>query len=138
MTDIKNDQRWLQRLDNLDRVLLQLQKELADPQKEFSLIERTGIIHFFEMAFELSWKTLKDFFEYKDIEVFSSPRDVIKHAGKLELLDSALWLTMLEDRNLSNHTYDEKLSIELFNDIKENTYVGLFTKLSDALHALNV
>ena len=90
------------------------------------------------MAFELSWKTLKDFFEYKDIEVFSSPRDIIKHAGKLEMLDSELWLNMLEDRNLSNHTYDEKLSIELFTDIKENTYVVLFKKLSSALHALNV
>ncbi len=82
-------------------------------------LDRAGIIQFFEMAFELSWKVLKDFLEYNGY-IVKSPREAIKLSFQLELINNGeLWLKALEDRNLTVHTYDENTAIEITKRIKD-------------------
>jgi len=102
------DIRWKQRFENLQSAYNKLQqavKVLAE-QPDNELIQM-AVIKAFEMTFELSWKTLKDYLHYNGITV-SLPREVIKQAFANAILqDGQLWMDMLADRNLMAHTYDE-------------------------------
>ena len=108
-------------------------KKALDTLKEifrepFSVIVRDATIQRFEYTFELGWKTLKDFFESKNVEV-KFTRDVIKESFKTELLDDGeIWLEMLEKRNLMAHTYDEVILKSVLNDI-ESRYFDQLKKI---------
>lgn len=123
------DIRWRQRFENFQKALHPLQKTAAiTPLSE---IERAALIHFFEIAFELAWKTLKDLLEAERITA-KTPRAVIKESFAIDLLpDGALWLRMLDDRNVMAHTYDEATSIKITTTIQES-YVPELLRL----HAL--
>ena len=78
-------------------------------------IVRDSAIKRFELCFELSWKTLKDFLREEGI-FCRTPRSCFKDAFSIGLIeDEEEWLSILEDRNLSVHTYDELLAEELYN-----------------------
>ena len=90
-------------------------------------IDRSNIdatIQRFEFTFELFWKSLKDFFYEKGLELHY-PKDIIKQAYSDKIInDEKLWLQMLQDRNLTSHTYDEALADEIF--LRIHSYVHLF------------
>ncbi len=50
--------RWKERFESFCKALLQLETGLQ--QKEFSVLEKDGVIKRFEFTFELAWKTLQD------------------------------------------------------------------------------
>ncbi len=78
-------------------------------------VVRDSAIKRFELCFELSWKTLKDFLEKEGI-LCRSPRSCLKEAFSIGLIqDEDEWISILEDRNLSVHTYDEALAEELYD-----------------------
>ena len=80
------------------------------------------MIQIFEFTFELAWKTLKDFLEYKGFTV-PSPRDTIRQAyqeGYIE--DGGIWLDALDKRNLMAHTYDKARSDEASGLIRKDYY----------------
>ncbi|RLA06382.1 MAG: nucleotidyltransferase [Gammaproteobacteria bacterium] len=125
----KNNQdiRFIQRFENWSKsfVLLKKSIEIKNP----SIIEKAGILKFFETTFELSWKVLKDYLLYVGYDL-KSPRAVIKQAYSSDLIDDgAIWLDILEDRNRSIHTYDEAMAEEVYQNIK-NTYFNLFCRLN--------
>ena len=110
------DIRWIQRFSNFERSFLPLCEALKIESP--SVVERAGLIQFFEMAFELSWKFLKD---YEEMEGFApkTPREVIKQAFQAELVrDGHGWVNALQDRNLTSHTYNEKVAIDVENRIR--------------------
>ena len=112
--------RWQQRFQNFSRSFLLLEQgtELENP----SVIERAGMIQFFEVAFEQSWKVLKDFLEEEGFTV-KSPRDAIKTAFQYGFIEHAdVWLEALKDRNLTTHTYDEETAKRIENNIKQRYY----------------
>jgi len=73
-----------------------------------SQLEKEGAIQRFEVAFELAWKTLKDYLEESGLVVNPvTPRNVIKEAFAAKLFDDAqVWIDMMLHRNLLSHTYD--------------------------------
>lgn len=112
--------RWQQRFQNFSRsfLLLEQSTELENP----SVIERAGMIQFFEVSFEQSWKVLKDFLEEEGFTV-KSPRDAIKTAFQYGFIENAeVWLEALKDRNLTTHTYDEATADKVENNIKLRYY----------------
>lgn len=114
------DIRWAQRFANFERTFVLLRQALAidDP----SIVERAGLIQFFEMAFELSWKLLKDYEESEGFTI-KTPREAIKTAFQAGIINNGEdWLQALQDRNLTAHTYNEKTAIAVEIKIKQNYF----------------
>lgn len=85
-------------------------------------IEKAGLIQFFEVAFELSWKVMKDYLITEGYDV-KSPREAIKTAFDYGLIsDGAKWLEALEKRNLTLEIYDETILDELEKLITHTYY----------------
>ena len=94
-----------------------------------SIVEKAGGIQFFEIAFELSWKLMKDYLEFLGYEV-NSPRMAIKQSFSINLLEEGgVWLDALMDRNLTVHTYDENIANDVYQKIKNDYFL-----LLQALH----
>ena len=111
------DVRWKQRFVNFERAYALLESVID--QDSLTDVERAGLIKFFEMSFELSWKLLKDYLESEGYDV-KSPREAIKQAFQSGLVeDGQTWLIALEDRDLTTHTYDEKTARKVERSIKE-------------------
>ena len=66
------DTRWIQRYSNFESAFMLLSDALKVENP--SVLERAGLIQFFEMAFELSWKILKDY-ELSEGVIAKSPRE---------------------------------------------------------------
>lgn len=120
------DIRWQQRFDNLNSAYSRLLQAVEANQKEpENQLVQMALIKGFEMTFELSWKTMKDYLKYNGVDV-KLPRDVIKQAFANDLIaDGQMWIDMLEDRNLMAHTYDEARALEAVNHICQRYLTGL-------------
>ena len=93
-----------------------------------------GVIQRFEFCFELAWKLMKACLAYDGIQA-NSPRASIREGFAAGLIkDAEAWLDMLEKRNLSSHTYDEKTAQEIYGHIK-NDYAQMLTALRDDMSA---
>jgi len=118
--------RWKQRFENLEKAFMLLERaiEIDNPSET----EKGGIIQFYEVSFELSWKIMKDYLESKGFTC-NSPREAIKRAFQSGLLDNGEeWINALNDRNLTTHTYNEKLTEIILNKI-QNQYFKEIKKL---------
>ena len=114
------DIRWKQRFENFQKSFGLLSK-----YRDFntrSELERAGIIQFYEMTFELSWKLLKDYLESQGF-IITSPRDAIKQAFQAGIIDDGeIWIEALNSRNLLTHTYDEETAIKISEKIINHFY----------------
>jgi len=89
--------------------------------------ERAGLIQFFEMSFELAWKVLKDYLEGEGFTIVS-PRDAIKQAFQAGILeDGHIWIEALKDRNLTVHTYEERIAVAVEQKIRESYFPALLS-----------
>lgn len=128
---MKEDIRWKQRFQNFERALGYLDEALAIQQPD--VIQRAGLIQFFEMSFELAWNTLKDLLESQGFNDVKSPRATIKKSFEIGLIeDGHSWLEALENRNLTSHTYDELTALEVVSLIR-NQYHPLLMQLHRVL-----
>lgn len=113
--DQLKDIRWKQRFTNFEKSYNLLNQYIDQPIE--TELERAGIIQFFEISFELSWKLMKDYLEAQGFNV-KSPRETIKQAYQIGLIDDGhIWIDALSDRNLTVHTYDEELAKKMVEDI---------------------
>ncbi len=122
--------RWQQRFMNYKNSLEALKRavEIENPSET----EKGGIIQFYEVTFELAWKTTKNFLESGGY-IVKSPREAIKKAFQIELIDNGeTWLDALDDRNLTSHIYDEQIANKIVNRIKK-LYFPILVKLFDEL-----
>lgn len=127
-----NDQdiRWQQRFANYKKALLQLQDavELSE-QRTLSKLEKQGVIQAFEFTHELAWNVLKDFLQDQGNQNIKGSKDTTREAFKVELIaDGEQWMAMIQSRNISSHTYDERTADQLVNVIIKQ-YFPLFAAL---------
>jgi nucleotidyltransferase substrate binding protein (TIGR01987 family) len=129
------DIRWLQRFSNFKKALSQMRAFIAKPQ--LNDLELQGLIQCFEYTHELAWKTLKDFLEFRgSIELFGS-KDVTREAFKLGLIMyGEAWMTMIQDRNQTSHTYNAATALAIFENISNKFFV-LFEALEVKLESLS-
>lgn len=117
------DIHWKRRFQNYEKALLLLERALTIESP--SEAERGGIIHFYEMAFELAWKLMKDYLEQQGFTV-NSPRDAIRQAFNATILeDDQLWLDSLADRNLRTQTYEDKNALVVVAKIRSHYFQDL-------------
>jgi nucleotidyltransferase substrate binding protein (TIGR01987 family) len=105
------DLRWIQRFDNFKRAFARLAQAAAlAKQRELSELEEQGLIQAFEFTHELAWNTLKDFLESRGttVKLYGS-KDATREAFAAGLIENGeTWMKMIEHRNETSHTYNEK------------------------------
>jgi nucleotidyltransferase substrate binding protein (TIGR01987 family) len=113
------DIRWQQRFNNFNRALKQLTAAVElSAQREFTELEKQGVIQGFEFVHELAWNVLKDLLEFEGIQGIVGSRGTVREAFKRGLLtDGELWLDMIDKRNLTSHTYNAELAQDMVNNI---------------------
>ncbi len=116
-------------LAKLDKVLASLEQIAAKShQEDRSNIDAT--IQRFKFSIELFWNQLKGILESKGRVQHS--KNVLQEAFKWHLIDyEKEWLKMLQDRDLTSHTYDEKLADQIFQHIQ--TYIPVLRETFDKL-----
>ncbi len=115
------DIRWKQRFQNFEKALNHLADamQINDPD----IIQKAGIIQFFEMSYELAWNTIKDYLEEQGFADVKFPKAAIKKAFETGLIvNGDAWMQLLADRNLTAHTYDEEKATEVEKLIHNNYY----------------
>ena len=126
-----HDIRWRQRFQNFEKVMKHLKDALNIDNPD--IIQKAGIIQFFEMSYELSWNTIKDYLEDQGFTDVKYPRSAIKKAFEIELIeDGDSWMELLLDHNMTAHAYDE----EKVNEIEKlihHKYYPLLDKLYNQL-----
>lgn len=99
----------------------------------FSALVRHAAIKRFEFTFELAWKSLQRYLKEEGL-VAQSPREAFRVAARAGLIsDDAPWGVVLEDRNLTVHTYDENLANAVYNRLKD--HLSLMKQLGETLRA---
>lgn len=100
-----------------------------------SELVRDASIKRFEMTIELSWKLMKDFLKDNG-KTCNSPKGCLSEAFSFGLIkDDPKWFEMMEDRNLSVHTYSEKFAEGLYSRLK--VYLKLFVELEKSMKKYN-
>lgn len=123
-------ERVTEKLRSYRQALARLEEALAEEPDQF-LYDAT--IQRFEFTYELAWKLLKALIEYKGGDTVRFPRDVFKEAyAKGVLKNGETWLDMLNDRNLSSHTYNQEIALEIYQRIKEK-YFAEFKELAETV-----
>ncbi|WP_257351111.1 nucleotidyltransferase substrate binding protein [Pseudalkalibacillus decolorationis] len=112
-------ERLQERLVSAEKALTAFQ-ELVQIEKPNS-VERDASIQRFEFTFEACWKAAKQFlYDIEGIDV-SSPKGVIRSSRETNLFtdeEAIQALNMVNDRNLTVHTYNEEISIKIHSNLK--------------------
>ena len=120
------DLRWHQRLASYQRAQAQLQAAVDLRQsRPLSELEQQGLIQAFEYTHELAWKVMKDYLRSLGMDALLASRDSTRAAFAAELIsDGEAWMDMILSRNLSSHTYNLDIAMNLVSKIAA-TYASL-------------
>ncbi|MGZ3770436.1 MAG: nucleotidyltransferase substrate binding protein [Bdellovibrio sp.] len=121
---MKIDIRWEQRFSNFISAFEQLQQavELAST-RPLSKLEKQGLIQAFEFTHELAWNVLKDYFSDQGNNSITGSKDAAREAFNRGLiLDGTVWMEMIKSRNLTSHTYNEKVAEDIVMKITNNYF----------------
>ena len=131
---MKQDIRWVQRFNNYQKSLKQLDSAmLLMQERQLSDLEKQGVIQAFEYNYELAWNVLKDFYEYQGDQGIQGSRDAIRTAFKRGLIKNGdVWMDMIKSRALTSHTYKEDVTKEILKDIV-SLYYAEFVSLKDRM-----
>ena len=125
------DIRWQQRFKNYQKALRQLERFLKET--DLNDMEEQGLIQAFEYTYELAWNTIKDYLAYQGIIEVIGSRDAFRIAYNRGLiLEGNIWMSMIESRIKSSHTYNEEVAKEILKEIREQ-YFKLFIQLEAKL-----
>lgn len=124
--------RWVYRYDNYHRAFLLLREAIeTSGSRPLTQLEKEGVIQRFEYTWELAWKVLKDYLEYKGIILETiTPAAAIKAGFSANIIsDGDIWMKALDARNKMSHTYNLKVFEAVIKDIS-----ALFLPVLDNLH----
>jgi nucleotidyltransferase substrate binding protein (TIGR01987 family) len=106
----------------LEKAYIKLNEAL---EQEYSEYIRDSVIKRFELVFELLWKFLKRLAELELIECYS-PKSAFVAGAQMGLIkDEAVFLSILEYRNLTVHTYNEEQAERVFTFIRDQGNAAL-------------
>lgn len=126
---MNNDIRWKQRFQNLENAYAVFLRRIAE-YEEFPGKEayQMALIQGFEIVFELSWKTIKDYLENDGYDEVKNGKHAIREAFKAELIsDAETWMKALERRNATSHIYNAEVLNETTVFIHDSFYPALRT-----------
>lgn len=113
------EESMMKRLQGAKRALDRLHEGVV--KESLTEMERDGLIQRFEFAFEIMWKCGKDYLLDREGLEAASPKKVIRLLREVGLFtdeEAEAALQMADDRNLTAHTYDEKMALALAEKIR--------------------
>ena len=120
-----------EKYDKLTQAVARLRESLDEYQStpNPSSTLRDGVIQRFEFCTELAWKTMREYLLDQGFAgPINSPRAVLRQAYAEGMIQDDAWLTMLDDRNMTSHVYDDATAAEIFARI-QSQYFTLFDNL---------
>jgi nucleotidyltransferase substrate binding protein (TIGR01987 family) len=127
--------RLTQRLQMARRALTTLQE--LTPIESPTLIERDAAIQRFEYSTEACWKAAQSALSIEFGLELASPKSVIRASAQNALLteaDARLAMDLVDDRNLTSHTYNEALAKAIWSRLP--THLAVLQRWMDALDRL--
>lgn len=126
--------RWELRCENFESALAVLADAAREyREREFSVLEKAGVIQHFEIAWELGWKVMRDFLAENGAEVMSTPGSVIRGAFAAGLIaDGDGWMDALRLRNRLSHEYNREHADRAVEAIF-NQHLARFSALAETL-----
>lgn len=123
------------KLENLCKAFQRLQEAAAEYERTKSDTVRDGVIQRFEFTCELSWKTTREYLLDQGFTDINSPKATMREAFSCGLIDNDIaWNTLLTDRNLTSHVYDELTAEQIYGRIVSQhipSIGSLISKLKD-------
>lgn len=103
-------------MQKLETAIQRLDEALAEDDTNPLAID--GTIQRFEFVFELMWKTLKRALEAEGM-ICQTARETLKTGYQIGWIGpEELWLQMLDDRNMTSHTYDQPTANQIYTHIQ--------------------
>jgi nucleotidyltransferase substrate binding protein (TIGR01987 family) len=125
-----------QSLKNCEKAVEKLVEFLKFWESHPSEAVQAGVIQAFEFTFEVFWKTFQKIGQSEGVAI-ASPKSALSFALQSGLIENeTVWLNLLNDRNMTSHTYHEMLAQEIFERIKEAyalEFENVYKKLSAQL-----
>ncbi|MDD3249961.1 MAG: nucleotidyltransferase substrate binding protein [Smithellaceae bacterium] len=133
------DVRWIQRFKHFEQAYTQLERAVELSKKRpLSELEEQGIIQAFEFTHELAWNVLKDFLEEQGARGLYGSKDSSREAFKQGLIeDGDAWMSMIQSRNLTSHTYNKNIAQKIVQAILENYYTEFGRLLAELKSKIN-
>ncbi len=119
-------------LENFSATLKTLKEFLKEPIENER--DKAGIIRAFGFTFEQCWKAVQQEAARQGV-IVGSPKNALVFAMQNKFIlqqDERVWLEMLEDRNLTSHTYKKELADQVISRI-QSKYLSAFDMLCSAL-----
>ncbi len=128
----------IKRLEDFEKAFKRLKESyeetLKHKENDYYTFFRDSTIQRFEFTVEIMWKTLKNFlYEHSGIDC-KSPKGCIKDffsAGYLTNDETIILLEMIDDRNMTSHTYHEEVAEKIFKDLQ--VYLPIIEKMINNL-----
>jgi nucleotidyltransferase substrate binding protein (TIGR01987 family) len=131
------DVRWKQRFHSFQKAFAQLRSAVTLAEaRELSELERQGLIQAFEFTHELAWNAPKDFLQDRGTAGLHGSKDATRKAFAVGLIeDGECWMDMIQSRNRSSHTYNERIAEEIARAILAS-YFQQFAKFEERFLSL--
>ena len=107
-------ERLRQRFEVASSALASLNELLRQPSA--NRVERDAAIQRFEYTVEATWKTAQRYLDIREGLNAGSPKAAVRMCREVGLLDdeqAAQALEMMDDRNLTVHTYNERIAQQI-------------------------
>lgn len=103
-----NEKQFTDALDTLSRAI---------NEPDFNEYVRDATIQRFEYTYETAWKVIKSTLSYQGVEL-RHPREIFAEAFSSGWIrNPECWEAMIEDRNLTTHTYKERTAEAVYKAI---------------------
>ena len=109
-------------LENFENATKRLKAALEYDPLELDIV-LDAVIQRFEFTFEMAWKSINLAAKAVGYDC-KSPKGCLKLAYRMEWIkDEEKWLELLEARNLTSHTYDPEMAMDVYETVKGNCQV---------------
>ena len=126
-----NRDRLLEKYADFKKAVLRLKEVLELGTQHDYLID--AAIQRFEFTYELCWKLLKGYLEYTGVTEVNNPRAAFKEAFAIGIISNGeSWISMIDDRNLTSHTYNEDMAMEIYQRVSQ-VYFAQFMMVLERL-----
>lgn len=139
---METNRRWIDRHAYFHRACERLatltRREM--PAEKLNIYGEAAIVKFFEIAFELAWRTLEDYLRFHNCEKPQGPEQVIQLALENGIISQhGQWHDMLRDSDQKNYLYNHAGMHEVAQRIYNNyifTLNALDARLQEAVGEL--